>query len=219
MNELKHYQFRNLDLYTKALTHSSFANEIKDQVETNERLEFIGDSILNFYVALKLYHLYPELSEGKLSQMRSFLVNEESLSKIALFLNLQDQILLGKGAARLGESLRPSVLADTFEAVLAAIFLDGGEEAAKMWLDKILIEYNEDFFGEDLILEFDPKSKLQEIVMKKYNSIPVYKAVESKNSFEVTLYINGKVISSLTDTSKKKAEKKLAQVYLSSNQY
>ena len=118
------YTFRDLSLLQNALTHSSFANERKGQ--SNERLEFLGDSILGMVTADRLYHWFPSLPEGRLSRLRAELVCEQSLHVVALDLKLGDYLRLGKGEEHSGGRERPSILADAVEAVIAAMYLDGG---------------------------------------------------------------------------------------------
>src|SRR5512135_3626476 len=114
------YEFKNSDLLRQALTHRSYGSP------NNERLEFLGDSALSCVIATRLYHLHGRLAEGDLSRMRAHLVKEQTLSEIALSLQLGDHILLGEGELKSGGFRRPSILADTLEAIIGAIYLDGG---------------------------------------------------------------------------------------------
>ncbi|MBR4319414.1 MAG: ribonuclease III, partial [Oscillospiraceae bacterium] len=120
------YEFKNQELIHEALSHSSYANEKKKQRQSNERLEFLGDSVLSVVVSQYLFEHYPELPEGELTRIRAALVCEKSLHKFALKIKLGDYLLLGKGEAHTGGRERPSILADAFEAVIAAVYLDGG---------------------------------------------------------------------------------------------
>ena len=212
-----YYQFTDLSHLATALTHPSYKNENKNwPYNHHENYEFVGDALLNNMVALIIFKLYPELSEGELSKLRSSLVNEESLAGLALFLKLDQELLTGNTELKLASL--DSVLANTFEAVLAAIYFDSNFETAKLWLENVTNAYSADFFSLTNSLNHDPKSKLQEYSMKTFKALPVYKATEIKlekeTRFEVTLHVNSKLVGTVTDVSKKKAEKLLANLAL-----
>lgn len=211
------YSFTNLAYLATALTHPSYKNENKNWPHAHhENFEFVGDSFLNNIVALKLFELYPNLSEGELSKLRSSVVNEEVLANLGRFLKLNEQILVGNSEQKLTEL--DSVLANTFEAVLAAIYFDSDFATAKTWLETVTHAYSSDFYSLNGLATFDPKSKLQEYTMKTFKALPVYTAVEKKSekgdAFEVTLSLNNKVLGTMIEASKKKAEKNLANLIL-----
>ena len=127
------YKFKNDALLSQALTHSSYANEAKDPNSSNERLEFLGDSVLSIIVSDYIYKNY-SIPEGELTKLRANAVCEKSLAVFANEINLGDYILLGKGEIMTGGRARPSILSDAFESVIAAIYLDGGMEEAKKFV-------------------------------------------------------------------------------------
>lgn len=200
------------DKLSRAFIHSSFSHEfnIKDQ----EVLEFLGDAVLQLVITEKLVTLYPDLPEGKLSKMRSFLVNESSLSKLAKFLNFSDYILLGKGEFAKKTQTQDAVLADTFEAVLAVMFKMEGLEFCRDFILKLFLALNPEAFEINNLESFDAKSKLQEHSLKFFKKLPLYKATASGENFLVELFLDDKFISSGVFRSKKLGEKSLAKEYL-----
>ncbi len=160
------YAFRRPELLRQALTHRSFA------ADHNERLEFIGDGVLNCTIALMLYDRFPQLPEGDLSRMRASLVNRDTLHRHALALGLGTVLKLGEGEIKSGGAARPSILADALEAVLGAILLDGGFEAAHAAIERI---YAADVAGAatDAIAK-DPKTRLQEWLQRRHLPVPEY---------------------------------------------
>ena len=164
--DLLGYAFRHPELLRQALTHRSYG------ADHNERLEFIGDSILNCGIALALYRRFPQLPEGELSRMRANLVNKDTLCRLARTLDLGGAIRLGEGELRSGGAARPSILADALEAVLGAIFLDGGFEAAEATIDRL---YTAEIAGIDPAgLAKDPKTRLQEWLQGRKLAVPEY---------------------------------------------
>lgn len=160
------YAFRRPELLRQALTHRSFG------VDHNERLEFVGDSILNCAVALALYRRFPQVSEGELSRIRASLVNKDTLCRLARTLDLGNAIRLGEGELRSGGAARPSILADALEAVLGAIFVDGGFDAADAAIGRI---YGAEIAGIDPSgLAKDPKTRLQEWLQGRKLAVPDY---------------------------------------------
>ena len=158
------YRFRNITLLQNALTHSSYANERwRDSLMSNERLEFLGDSILGMVVAEHLYRNFPDRPEGELTRMRADMVCEQSLADVANKLGLGEHLLLGHGEERFGGRNRNSILADAMESVIAACFLDGGIEAALKVVQKfILVEV-----PVTRLHNVDYKTRLQELVQQK----------------------------------------------------
>jgi ribonuclease-3 len=153
------YSFNDIELLNEALTHRSYATK------NNERLEFLGDGILNFVIAHELFKQYPDVQEGDLSRLRATLVNKESLAEIAGQLNLGEVILLGTGELKSGGFRRPSILADTVESILGAVYIDGGFESCR---DLIIRLYAKRLASPtDLQSLKDPKTRLQELLQSR----------------------------------------------------
>jgi len=164
------YSFNDITLLEEALTHRSFSST------NNERLEFLGDGILNFVIADELFKSYPDVQEGDLSRLRANLVNKESLAVIANKLNLGDVIKLGSGELKSGGFRRPSILADGVESILGAVYCDGGFEPAKALIVRL---YTERLASPtDLQSLKDPKTQLQELLQSRRFSLPIYKVME-----------------------------------------
>lgn len=221
MKELENiigYKFKNSNLLKTALTHSSYANEYK--CESYERLEFLGDSILSIIISEYLFEEMKSTPEGELSRIRASLVCEESLSSIARELNFGKFILLGNGEEKAGSRNRSSILCDVFEAVLAAIYLDGGMQFAKEYIMNIMREKLHTNLHKKSIKDY--KSRLQERMQRIYHEKTkiVYLTTnetgpEHQKNFYVDLIINGKKVSSGVGMSKKEAEQEAAQIALS----
>ena len=163
------YSFDDIELLNEALTHRSYATK------NNERLEFLGDGILNFVIADELFKQYPDAQEGDLSRLRATLVNKESLAEIAEQLNLGEVILLGTGELKSGGFRRPSILADTVESILGAVYSDGGFEPCR---DLIVRLYAKRLASPaDLQSLKDPKTRLQELLQSRRFSLPEYQVV------------------------------------------
>jgi len=160
------YTFHRPDLLRQALTHRSHS------LPHNERLEFLGDSLLNCAVATLLYEKFPKLPEGDLSRLRASLVNQSSLSKVASGLGLGERLRLGEGELKSGGFRRPSILADAVEAILGAVYLDAGFEAVRKVVEKLLGDRIED--KEDLPVAKDPKTALQEHLQARKLQLPRY---------------------------------------------
>ena len=207
------YQFGNISLLQNALTHSSYANERDhNSLMSNERLEFLGDSILGMVVADHLYRSFPNRPEGELTRMRADMVCERALAKVANQISLGDHILLGKGEEQGGGRSRDSILADAVESIIAACYLDGGMDAAKRFVERFVLS--------DVpvakLHNVDYKTALQELVQQKKNQIIQYTLVgesgpDHDKQFQVELSLNGEVIGSGTGTSKKRAEQEAAK--------
>ena len=206
------YTFNDRQLLKRALTHTSYVNENKqERLFSNERFEFFGDAIIEFFVSEYLFRKYDSLPEGDLTRMRASMVCEQSLAKCARIIGLGNFLLMGRGEEATGGRLRPSVTSDAFEALTAAVYLDGGLENVKSYIYKNLIDNLSD---EELF--FDAKTRLQEITQKKFGSNPDYELVgESGPShdkvFEVCVYINGKKAGFGCGHSKKSAEQEAAK--------
>ena len=210
------YRFNNVGLLQNALTHSSYANErYHNSLLSNERLEFLGDSILGMVVAEHLFRTFPDRPEGELTRMRADMVCEQSLAAVAQRINAGEHLLLGHGEEQGGGRNRPSILADAVESIIAAAFLDGGMQAAEGFISKFILcnvpvskLKNEDF-----------KTALQELVQQKKNQILSYALVEESGpdhdkQFRVEVSLNGKVLGIGNGRSKKRAEQDAARVAL-----
>ena len=207
------HAFENKDLLITALTHSSYANENKAKsVQCNERLEFLGDAVLGVIVAEYLYSKFPDLPEGRMTRLRSELVCEKNLSHVAVELNLGENLLLGKGEERSGGGRRPSILADAVEAVIAAVYLDGGKQEAEKFVYKFILS---GFEAGDKY-ERDYKTELQEFIQRKAGQVLTYKLTsesgpDHEKVFTVDALLNGQIISSGRGHSKKDAEQAAAR--------
>lgn len=207
------YTFKNKDIIKEALTHSSFANEMRiNKIHCNERLEFLGDAILELISSDYLFKKYPDMEEGQLSKLRASLVCEPALYVSAKRIGLGEFILLGKGEEKCGGRERPSITSDAFEALLGAIYLDGGLEKAKeVVMDHVL--YDTDSFIE---LK-DPKSLLQEKIQAGHKASKIdYELVseegpEHSKVFTVRVCLDGKEYGRGQGASKKIAEKNAAR--------
>ena len=206
------YRFSNITLLQNALTHSSFANERwHDSLRSNERLEFLGDSILGMVVADHLYRNFPDRPEGELTRMRADMVCEQSLAAVANQLGLGEHMLLGHGEERFGGKTRPSILADAVESIIAASYLDGGFEAAAGIVRRFILTQ----VPVKKLNNADYKTALQELVQQKKNQSLVYMLVGSygpdhDKSFKVQVSLNGKVVGTGEGSSKKRAEQDAA---------
>lgn len=210
------YSFRDRKKLTLALTHSSYANEHKAHgVICNERLEFMGDAVLGFISAEFLYAKYPSKPEGELSKLRSSLVCESALDVYAKSIGLGSYLLLGHGEDLAGGRNRPSILSDAFEALIAAIYMDGGMERAKEFVLPYLTEATESD-AKTHALNRDYKTALQEIAQKNPGEIISYAVVsesgpDHNKTFEVSVYLNSNLLASGNGRSKKEAEQDAAK--------
>ena len=206
------YQFQNRTLLENALTHSSYANEHRDAgMPSNERLEFLGDSVLGMVVADHLYREHPNMPEGELTRTRAAMVCEDSLVEVARTLDLGRYLRLGKGEDAGGGRTRPSILADATEAVIAAIYLDGGIAQARRTI-RTLILGNE----EELSASRDYKTALQELVQKESGQKLTYRLVgetgpDHAKCFSMEVDLNGTVIGAGEGRTKKAAEQAAAK--------
>ena len=212
------YTFHDLRLLRAALYHSSYANEHRAQsVSSNERLEFLGDAVLGFVSADYLYRKHPDLPEGELTRIRAALVCEDSLHEVAQRLHLGDFLMLGKGEESGGGRHRPSILADAVEAVLAAVYLDGGIDEARALVHRILLEKEPEQVVESR--RRDCKTELQELVQRKPNQELRYELVSESGPdhakvFTVAVMLNGQVVGLGSGHSKKEAEQSAARTAL-----
>lgn len=200
--------FSDENLLKLALTHKSFDNK-----SNNERLEFLGDTILNSIISQYLFLKYPEISEGLLSRIRSQLVKSDTLSKKAKFLKLHKAVRLSKGTMNINDSHKKSIYEGCFEALIGAVYIDGGWNQATLVTINIFSDELNDISTDDSFK--DPKTELQELFQSLGMSPPVYDHEEKASGFECTLvYENSKFTS--FSTSKQSAETKVATLVLSS---
>lgn len=206
------YTFQSRALLENALTHSSFANENRGLgMESNERLEFLGDSILGMITADHLFRAHPDLPEGDLTRTRAALVCEESLVEVAELLDLGAYLKLGKGEDAGGGRERPSIIADAVEAVLAAVYLDGGIGSARKVIQRYILDREGEKGGSR-----DYKTALQEIVQRESGQVLTYRLTGSSGpdhakTFQVEVDLNGVPIGAGEGKSKKEAEQNAAK--------
>lgn len=207
------YEFKNKGLLKQALSHSSYANENKGSKGSNERLEFLGDSVLSLIVAEHIFENYRNLPEGELTKIRASLVCENALHEFALEIHLGEFLLLGKGEAQNGGNQRPSILADAFEAVLAAMYLDGGIEPAR----KHILRFIDKKLSCMASVAFkDYKTVLQEVIQKNPEEKLEYVLVgeegpDHNKKFTIEVHLNSNIIGTGVGNSKKRAEQDAAR--------
>ena len=213
LQEKLNYSFNDTNLLEKSLTHSSYANEkYKNSADSNERLEFLGDSLLGMTVALLIYNHKPRLTEGQMTKLRAELICERSLASIASELDLGSYMLLSRGEENGGGRSRPSMLADAFEAVLAAVYFDGGYEPVK----RLISAYIKPRMDNPSHSFSDYKTILQELVQVKPGQTLIYEKTDEygpdhNKLFTVEVKLNGKTIGTGTGKSKKNAEQEAAK--------
>jgi ribonuclease III len=195
-----------------AFTHTSFSHEY--QVPHQELLEFLGDAILQLIVTDEICRLYPEEKEGQLSKLRSSVVNEKTLARLAQALKLNELLLVGKGEYKKALQEQETVLADTMEALLCLIYRHQGYEVARSKLLAWFHQHLAEVFDIKVLLDFDAKSKLQEATLAKYKTLPRYSADSTNEGFLVKVWINEKVMAEGIYSSKKIGERELAQKIL-----
>lgn len=207
------YQFQNKDLLVNALRHSSYANENRrERLTSNERLEFLGDSILGFVVAEYLFRTYPNHPEGDLTRIRAELVCESSLAAVAAELKLGDYLLLGHGEELGGGRTRASINADAVESIFAAVYLDGGYAPVKALIYRLILERTQQHIPENT----DYKTMLQELIQKERNQVLKYCLVsesgpDHNKKFQVVVRLNDQIIGEGEGRSKKRAEQAAAE--------
>ena len=216
------YTFRDITLLENALTHSSYANEQRARGITypsNERLEFLGDAVLQLLISEHLYEVFAGRSEGVLTKMRQYLVCEKTLSRIARSLHLGDYINVGHGEELTDCRRRPKVLADALEALIAAIYLDSGNFAAEGARNVVLSLFIDEIDNCKITNNGDYKTALQQLVEKDGSAILEYEVVaecgpEHEKTFTVVVKVNNNVVGEGTATTKKDAEQRAARVAL-----
>lgn len=208
------YQFQNSALLLEALTHRSYVNEVTTpNVRDNERLEFLGDRVIDLVVSEELMVRHPEAREGTLSRMRSAIVSEAALAAVASTVRLGEALRLGRGEELSGGRTKLSLLADAFEALIAAIYLDGGMGAAK---DVLLVQLQ---FPEGSSPRVDPKTEIQEKIQGERRIAPTYRTVEEhgpdhSKQFVVEILVGDDVLGRGTGRTKQEAEQNAAAAVL-----
>ena len=212
------YRFGDRQVLLQSLTHKSFGHEyFQDKpiaLRDNERLEFLGDAILNVIISDLLLEAFPNSNEGQLSKMRAAVVNEKTLAQVARFIALQDNLRLGKGELQTGGNQKVSILSGSFEALISAIYLDGGFNAVYPILRRLFAPLFTE--GRELIAFYDHKTQLQEILQARWKVTPTYHLIEAKGpdhakTFEVEVRANGKCLAVANGSSKKDAEQNAAR--------
>jgi ribonuclease III len=211
------YRFRDRGLLEHAMTHTSRANEdVSGGVRDNESLEFLGDAVLGFLIADLLFGRFPELDEGQKSKIKASLVSTATLAKLAERLSLGEHLLLGRGEEKTGGRQKQALLADTYEALIAAIYLDGGVEHVRAFVGRefaTLVEETRVGAAQDY------KSTLQELVQSRGEPLPEYRLVgaagpDHRKMFQVEVVLNGEPVADATGRSKKEAEQEAAKLAL-----
>ena len=208
------YRFRDPELLRQALTHSSYANERGwGRLGCNERLEFLGDSILGYFTAEYLYRGYPDKPEGEMTKLRAELVCETSLAKVAEELSLGEALLLGRGEELGGGRGRPSITADAVEALLAAVYLDGGAEEARRFVYTFILSNAPRAAREG---SHDFKTLLQELVQRDGAESPLYRMTGESGPdhckvFSAEVLVDGRALGEGSGRSKKEAEQNAAR--------
>lgn len=217
-NQLK-IHFNNGVLLENALIHRSYLNEHKKfHLSSNEKLEFLGDSVLSLTTTIYLYHHYPLLDEGIYTDIKASIVRTESLADAAKVINLGKYLYLSKGEELHGGRVNKNILADCFEAVVGAIFIDSGFDCAYNFIVKYLFAEKLDYIVKNK-LYLSPKSRLQEIIQSKHRVLPNYVIVEEKGPehqkhFKIAVYLKDKKLSEGQGNSKKEAEEEAAKIAL-----
>lgn len=204
------YRFRDRSLLTAALTHASGA---KHRLASNERLEFLGDAILGLVVCERLFHSYPEFLEGDLTRIKSVVVSRQTCARISSELRLDECLLLGKGMA-VHRTVPNSLLADVFESLVAAIYLDGGPEPAKRFIDRHIVDYIDEVVTGDG--GENHKSQLQHHIQREFGRTPTYLLLDEKGpdhskSFKVAAQVGKRLFAPAWGRSKKEAEQSAAK--------
>lgn len=207
--------FGDLSLLQQALVHRSYLNENPNlPLASNERLEFLGDAVLSFVVAEEIYHRFPDLSEGELTKLRSALVRGETLGRVALSLNLGEYLYLGHGEEESGGRRRTRNLGSTLEAVIGAVLIDQGLDAAKSFILTILGSELERAIEDKLVADY--KSRLQQVIQSKHKITPVYRTVQEVGPdhakvFTVEVLAGDSILGQGSGPSKRAAEMEAAR--------
>ena len=226
MADIKEFQdilgvaFQNISLLNQALVHSSYINENPGYTSGhNEKLEFLGDAVLGFYVAEKLYKDYPDADEGEMTKLRAALVSRDTLARVAKCIKLGDFLYLGRGEESSGGRQKKPNLAGALEAVIAAVYLDQGENVTRDFIIRILDKELKRVSRKDTIVDY--KSRLQETIQSRYQTMPGYRLVSERGpdhdkTFTVEVIVNETVLGKGKGKSKKEAETEAARFALES---
>jgi ribonuclease-3 len=209
--------FKDVLLLSRALTHRSYLNENPEAIEDNERLEFLGDAVLDFVVGAWLYRHFPEMSEGEMTRLRAALVRTEQLGEFAVAIDLGRALRLGRGEEEHGGRTRPAMLCAAFEALIGALYLDSGIEAVEAYMDAMLADAVVHIHAGNH--DHDPKSLLQEWVQARGHAAPSYKIVAESGPdhdkfFEVEVSVGGQPIARGEGRNKQSASKVAARTAL-----
>jgi ribonuclease-3 len=206
-------KFKNQQLFEQAFTHRSFLNETKEKISSNERMEFLGDSILSYVVSQYLFLKFPQFNEGILTNIRSLMVNTKSLAQVAKELEFGNYLKLSHGEEESKGRQNQSLLADCFEAFVGALFIDQGIDVASQFLSEVLLPMADEIVKGTSFK--DPKSLLQELVQSRRFNSPAYKVITEtgpahSKQFRIGAYVDGNLISEGLGKSKKEAEEDAA---------
>lgn len=207
-------EFKDKKLYDRVFTHRSFLNESTDVTESNERLEFLGDSILSFIISSYIFEHYPHLKEGELTALRSVLTNTQTLYKFAESLDLGQYLKLSRGEESTGGRTNKTILANTFEALLGGIYMDQGIDAATKFVNSVIITQIDEVVNDQGLK--DPKSMLQEKTQEVHKMSPQYKIVREEGPDHAKIYttgvfLNNRLLAEGTGHSKQESEKNAAE--------
>ncbi len=207
-------KFKNKELFEQSFVHRSYLNETKKKISSNERLEFLGDSVISFVVSQYLYSKYPDFDEGILTNLRSLLVNTKSLAQVAKELEFGSYLKLSKGEEESRGRQNQSLLADCFEAFVGALFMDSGIEVVNNFLSEVLLP-KADLYVKNKTFK-DPKSLLQEKIQSQKQTSPVYKVINEEGpahakTFTVGAYIDNILMGQGNGKSKQEAEESAAR--------
>ena len=213
------HRFGDIELLGRALVHRSFANESEEDIADNEVLEFLGDAVLGLVVSELLYRRKPHLTEGEMSKLKAFMVSSDALARRAEEIDLGSYLVLGKGEEKTAGRVKDSLLANAFEAVIAAIYLDGGLEPATEFVDGTVWPHMTDAIYDDPLNDY--KSMLQERLQAQAKQLPVYRVVEElgpdhEKIFCVEVLVEGQPLATGQGKTKKAAEQAAAELALAS---
>ncbi len=221
LENLLGYSFKNPTLLCQALTHRSFVNEHEgESLRNNESLEFLGDSVLGFLISSRIFQHYPELTEGELSKIKAYLVSAANLVRLAVGIRLGEFVRLSRGEEKTGGRAKRAIIVDTYEAIIGAIYLDGGVEAASAFVGRQIGQFLEGLNPRQLTYG-DFKSALQEQLHNLGRPEPVYRVVneigpDHKKTFVVQVIIHGEVVAESSGRTKKEAQQSAARLALES---
>lgn len=211
------YRFKDRNLLTEALTHPSKANESAGKTPDNQRLEFLGDSILGFVIGLELFSRYPSCREGELTRMRAAMVDGENLARLASGIDLGSYLILGRGEERSGGRSKRSLLADAYEALIAAVYLDGGMQSVQRVVKRQFGHLLDGLSQGDISRDY--KTELQEFTQSRLATVPEYELLETAGPdhdrvYRMAVLVGGKVEGEGSGRSKKEAQQAAARMAL-----